>query len=744
MTAVELIRLLRKNLFLIVGVALATATAVYFLTQNSKQKYTSEALVSTGIISAFSIENPNNNGRIDRDYTISELENLISLATSYETFEELSTILLATYLPFEGPSWKWLEPQSFEDIQELNLQEFQAEIRSCENEQQAIDYILDWREQEGENPIKEVIYSDKAFFGIEYLQERVKVYRRGNSDLLEFEYTTSDPAICQRTLELLIDVFMRRHAELKKSKTSSIVAFFSDAKSKSAARLKSAEDELLAFHTQNKIINYYEQTRSIAYRKEDLDELFFKEKMEFEGSKASMARLEDQLGNKARLSALNDALLDKREELSRLSTQLAKYELMDQDKRRPSAGEREVMRSQLERVKQEINDYTSEAYYFEQTPEGLATENLLNEWLVTMIEVEQAGARLDVILERRQDFDEIYSQYAPWGSTLKRIEREIGLAEDAYLENLHSYNQAILHRENTLMSSKLKMLDAPFYPKDDGGKQRAILILAGLFGGGLLVSATLIALGFMDNSLKNPRLAAERTGLPIAALLPDFSITWRGSKLGKKLLTASERAVTLLVQQTKVEARRKKRKPAYIIMTSLRAKEGKSFVGVQLVNALRNEQKRLLYVYPIWEGQMGHKGMTIPPHADNCPYLVNEEMAAMIEGQGMEWATGGSYDLADYDYVIFEMPGLLSGWYPVSILEKASLVFWVCQAKQSWEPASKQALDVLQKATNCPIKLVLNGVPADSLQTYLGDYQQKGIPSFFSNSKKPSPVLFPG
>lgn len=737
MTTNEIIRLLRKNWLLILGVGLATAAVVYFLTRDAKPQYDTKALVSTGVISAFSIETPGSSRGSNRDYILSELENLTTIAAAYETVEELAARLLTHYLRTDSPDNGLMLPDTYRSLDELPANELRPTVQAAPTDSAAYELVWQMLQAEQLNPLREVVYSDEEYFGIEYLQERIRVYRRGNSDLLEFTYSTTDPALCQRTLEMLIDIFVRRYAELKKSKTSSIVEYFADATAESSDRLNAAEQALLDFRTRNKIINYYEQTRSIAYQKEDLDELFFKEKMALEGSQASLVRVEEQLGSRNRLAELNRNLLDKRKELSELSTQLAKLDLMAKDGTPQSAPVRAQLNQKIKSVRQEISSYTREAYDFDQTPGGLNTDDLLNEWLEALMEVEQGNARLEVLKGRQAQFDAIYSQYAPWGSQIKRIEREIGLAEDAYLENLHSYNQAILHRENTLMASKLKVVDAPYYPKDSGTK-RALFIVAGLLGGIVLSSASLLGLAFVDDSLRNPRLAAEKTGLPLAAVLPDFSRTWPGSKASKKYLAASGQAINLLQQQAKVELATAQQKTGYLLTTSLKPGEGKSFVSLQLANAMRQANKRVLFLYPIADGATPTKRVLVPNHNDNCPYLVNDQFMQKLEEEGVGWAISDGTELDDFDYVIFETPGLFSGWYPVPVLKRANLVLLVSEAAQSWGPANSQAVSALNQLVGCPVKLVVNRAPLDSVQGYLGGSFDQHL---FNDAN--SPTVFP-
>jgi uncharacterized protein involved in exopolysaccharide biosynthesis len=71
----------------------------------------------------------------------------------------------------------------------------------------------------------------------------------------------------------------------------------------------------------------------------------------------------------------------------------------------------------------------------------------------------------------------------PAGATIKRLEREISVSEQGYLELLHGLNLAKLKLQDNEMSSNLKAIDPPFYPLSPNPTKRAINIAAAFIGG---------------------------------------------------------------------------------------------------------------------------------------------------------------------------------------------------------------------------------------------------------------------
>lgn len=713
MTIKELIQLLWRNALLIIAAALTAGAVVFWLTMDTKREYTTKALVSSGVISPFSIENPNSSNRVDRDYALSELENLISLATAYETLEELATRLLAEQL-YADTDTQHTQVRLPEET-EAGLAQAKRLLQAQATPDSAFLALAALRQSDP--AVNEIIYSDEEYFGLTYITEHLRVQRRGQSDLLEFTYTTTSPALCQRTLQLLIEIFMQRHAALKKGKTSGVVDYFSEVTGLTEQRLRQAEQTLQEFRSENSIINYDEQTRFIASRKEELDQLLFAENMDLQANKAKLAQLEEQLSERIRIADLNANLLDKKRELSQLTEQSFDLEFLASVTEGPAmtSQERTDLNNRLIALRKEISSYAREAYEFDQSPEGLTAENLLENWLEAMISMVQSRARLKVIGERQQEFSAIYQQYAPWGSQIKRIEREISLAEDAYLSNLHSYNQAILYRENALMASNLKVMDAPYYPKEPSDGKRFLLILAGLIGGGLLSVSTLIGRELLDESLKQPRLAAAQTGLSFGAVLPDFSKAKAGSKTALRLRAAANRSLAVFVQQFKVEAAQQPSRR--LMLASVAPQEGKTFVGQLLADSLRSEGSQVLFLRPDTGTETD-----VAPHPDNRSYQVEAERVHEVELSSLEQKAQIETDgIASYDYILVEIPSLLEGWYPIKLLQQFDMTAFVCRSSRTWKEVDEQALQALQKAAGCPVKLVLNGVSKNALEAFMGD-----------------------
>ncbi len=714
MTLVEFIKLVVRNLRLMVLMGLLVGGLVFFLTRGQKKTYTSKMVINTGVVSGYNIENHNSDSKVDRDYTRNELENLISLATAYETIEELSLRLLTRYLMLEEPDPRWILKENYADLRE-NLPPAIWEIELDTSFKDNVEQLRAIRDEDKKNPVFKVIYSDHDFFGHEKLST-IRVRRNGNSDLLEVTYTTTDPAVCQQTLAMMAEVFTEKHLFLKERQSADVLSFFEKATRASANRLRAAEDRLLNFRIENNIINYYEQTRFIADKKEDLDEMFFKEVMELEAAQASLKRLDEQLRNRGKLAQLNQLLVERRQEISEITDRLARYQIQTVEAEKVDPNTIQSWENQLQAIKDEINDFAKEAYFFEQTPEGVAKGDLLSEWLKNVIKLEEAGSRLEVLRQRKREFEEIYKQFAPWGSRLKKIEREIALAEDSYLANLHSYNQARLHLQNTVMSANLNLMDAPFYPTRDSGSMQLILTIVGFLAGFMLTLGVVVILEFLDQTLKRPQEAARKLKLPLFGVFPLFP---SGKKLGSARLDYAairKRSVDLALQNLALATRKVSDRPRMVLAASTRGGEGVSFLTSLIVQRLRSQSKSVRYFYSHGNDASGRA--PVVPHRDNREVAWQETGANMSPVLDQIKA---ELERNEWDYLFLEIPPLLSGRYPLEMTEQADIAMLICRANRTWNSADGKALETLREALGKAPGLIINATPPESIDGFLGE-----------------------
>lgn len=711
MTLIQFLRLVGNNLKILFGSAFTLSLVVFLLTKGQKKEYTSYTLINTGLVSGYNIESQQSS-KIDYAFTNNELENLMGLVRSRETMEELGARLLSECLMMTKSDPEKLIESTFLQLKKDIPEKVRKQVVG-KTAEETYQKIIAQRDNDVDNLIKKILLSNYPYFGIEQL-EGIQVRRENASDMIRITYTCNDPGLCKRTITLLTELFIAKHRSIKENQTTNVLDFFEQATHQSESDLKEKEDNLLEFMVQNKIINYYEQTRFIAAKKEDLDEFYYKELMNLTSADSSLFQIEQQLGNKVNLPQINRKLINQKRQLADISAQIALLELKSLDSLTNNDASLDKLRKQSDEVKKSIKTSAESTFAINRTPEGVETQNLLSQWLSQTLNLEQARARLVVLKERKKEFDAIYSRFAPWGSRLKRIEREIDVAEKAYLENLHSFNQARLHKYNMMMSTNLQVVDSPFLPTTPKASKRMMLVIVGFLGGFILSLTILLVLEYMDNSLKEPVRASDMTGLELFGVFPAFP--GPKAKPGNiKYDIIKVRTVDQLLLRIKLDIRERDimNRPKFINIISTRKGDGKTFTGHLASEQLRKSGERVIFMRPAeFPGEQ-------PMHPDDIFYTIDDSFFSV---QHVEMLVGDrDVDFFLYDYVFIEIPGLLVSQYPADLIAIADLSLLVCRANRTWNTADKTALLNFHRAVNHSCGMVLNGVRVDALENSLGE-----------------------
>ncbi|KAI9549107.1 hypothetical protein GHT06_007399 [Daphnia sinensis] len=282
--------------------AIAAASMTFYSTRNEKKEYESQAVLSTGLVSGYNIET-SKGGRIDYGYTDNEMENILGMARSLETKQEAVARLLAQALMQKAPSPEILGQDAFNELKKAIPDDIRKQVVDYNSFSVTLAKVKEWRDSEGDNKIKALLEGGDAFFGVEHM-ETMTIKKEGKSDMIRITYSTNDPSVCRNTINTLVDVFIQKRSSFKEGQSSDVLAFFEKSTNDAASSLSSKEDNLLAFMEQNKIINYYEQTRFIASKKEELDEMYFKEMMTLAAADSARRHLELQLDNRFNLPKL--------------------------------------------------------------------------------------------------------------------------------------------------------------------------------------------------------------------------------------------------------------------------------------------------------------------------------------------------------------------------------------------------------------------------------------------------------
>jgi succinoglycan biosynthesis transport protein ExoP len=714
----DIFLILRKNLLLLTIFPMLLAVLVYFNTRNEEKEYSSSFLVYTGIASGTNLtteEHP----RIDHNAVNNAFDNLLTTLKARETIEEVGVRLLVSHLRIEKADPAIISEKNFVHLKEVLPDSIRAKVRNAKTQEDAMIMVYNYKYAAKNNPIKSLLNSDNEMYGINFITSKMTAKRKDLSDMMEITYTANDAAICQQTLEIFSDVFIRRYREIKRGEINSVVAYFTDQTNKSQSKLKQAEDRVKDFGVKHKIINFTEQTKTVSEAKQSLIDNIQRENMVLSSAEATVNNLQSKINMRQGLMETNDKVVAKRQQLANLNYKIANASLS-----KSSADDVTRMKAEAEDVKEEIKEIVNQLYKINNSAEGMPRADLMTQWLANVLAMDESKARLKIMESRLGDFDAQYNELAPLGATLSQLEREVNVAEKEYLEQLSALNINKQRQQNIEMSSNIKVVDKPFYPLQPKPSKRMVLIVGAFVAGFTLIFATLLVLSFFDNKIKTPIRAEQLTGLRIAGLMP--VVKPKEKKFDLEYLESSlmEQAISAIAVEMK--ERNINSNPKMIMVSSAKAEEGKTWCAYKLASKISEIKGKVLFLYPLSVSQelTGLRGehRLEDPLLEMKSYEVKKDF---MNKENIAQLMGKQFDLTQFSYVIMEIPPLADHQLPIDLVKKMDMTLLVVRADRTWSDTDIHVTKLFAKASSFEPMVVLNRVSLDHLKSLFGSIPKR-------------------
>ncbi len=674
---------LLKHAFILIVCPIITVILVIFFTRNMPKEYESEATVYTGIASGYSMESviqnrPDNTSRYAFD-------NLLNIVKSRQTLKEVGLRLLSLHLTLEKADPKLITIEHLEYIKQQIPTDIQQLItKNPEETYRRLDSISD------SHPylIAQINYP-AAYYSIPALS-KVTVTRVMNSDIVKLIYPSEDQGICQKTLEILIDASIRNFRKINESQTDSVVAYFEKQLELARQQLKKSEEKDLWFKKANNLVNYDAQTDIVIAQRENILNQIHAEQEVIYATEAALKNIESQLGSQAQ-TLKNREILDKREQLSRLSNQLSMAELNNNSPERIAN-----LRLQVDQIKEELNRDMAEMSGA--ASGGVASDKVVSEYFTKMISYEESKARLKALESRRNETIGQYSQFLPLGDTLKRIQREIDINEKAYLAALQNLNQSKMRQQDQQSLSTIQIIDKPNYPLMSKTSYRKLYIVMGGMMGFLIPAAICLLLAYFNADIKTPQRAEEATGLKIGGIFPNIK-ELTGYKNSEQISDGLSDTILRNIYISNQQSQQR------VLIISTRPSEGKTTISNLLCERLLQKGKKCLVVVPYLDSG---SWSVVNYKIDSAFYQSKAEDLVPVER------------LNETDVLILELPSLILNDYPITLIRQFNVAFLICEANREWTKADQSAIDGFIKISGITPYIILNDVTKDVVEDVLG------------------------
>ena len=805
MKAIDLLRLLRKNIILLLAIPALLGTAVAFLTKNI---YSSQTTLYTGMTTGTNVQ-------LDQSFNLftsnAAFDNMINVIQSRETSQEVAIRLLAQHLMLSRHDPRYISMQSFLDlkrstpayinklvVRHVYLRKHQGVAKviadsSKDNSdfsfaepnpdnslnlepasidpaayKQTVKNLTDYMLSNDTNYIYRLLNFNNPHYSIKAISS-VSVQRISSSDLLELKYNSDDPGICQQTLVLLTEVCMKNYKKIKESRSDAVVKYFEYKLKVGAAKLANAEDNLLKFNEENKIVNFADQSRAAGNEAGNLEAMLQNKRSKMLGDNAAIQKLESKMNAKQDLQQKSAALIDKRNQLAEINIRLSTAESSG-DSDSENGDDVASLKVKAEGLRNEISGLVDEMYNSKAAAGDVSQNVLMDEYLTNVKDYEETKNIVSGLEGRIHSAQKEYDNYAPAGVTLKRIEREIAVAEQEYLELLKGLNLAKLKVQDVELSSNIKAVDPPYYPLAPNPTKRLMLIVIAGILGFLIVFSIIIILEYLDPTLKNPEKASKILGLEPAGVYP--RITEKTNTINLPFIT--NRLLEMMIEQVDLhpKGRLNSREPRTILFFSTQNDEGKTTILENFARKLRKQGKKVITINfsgesllqteifqmetedavdPVLEPVLlnGNKHGTSLKHlngnadhpADRVGLTVaNPETKISSEEHVIYHVDEGYYSIRNAedllvssqynptftpDFILVELPPLLYFPYPAGLVSSSDLSIMVCRSNRAWSEADQNALKTYMKRTRHNPLFLLNGVEMHVVKSTVGNVGEK-------------------
>jgi len=508
MNIIKFIEILTGKIKYLIILPLVIGILTFFSTKNLPNQYSAETSIYTGITSNSGLDVGVQ--RVDKLITQNEYNNVLSILKSESLFEEVGLRLMTQHLMLTKAKNDVISEKAFNELKK-NVPEKVRKLIVKGSYEKSYSNLRKFITQDDKNYLYRLLNYDNPYYSINAIS-RLKVEQVNSSDLIKLSYETDDAGICFNTIKITAEVFIRNYGQIKKNQKSSAVKYFQNKLEDIGSKLNTAENELLNFNVSNDVINYYEQTKQVTTQHEEIEIRLQEVKMNFEASTAVLKKLEAEISKRFSINLKNVEVLNIRNQLVICNNDIARYEVYKEEKDQGAAKELYKKRNTLEK---KLENCIDSIYNFDSNSQGIDSQKLLSEWLTAVTSYETNSALLKSMQLRQAEFMSQFKRYAPLGATIKRIEREINVYENEYLNILNNLNIALQNEQNTDMISNMRIIDAAKYPISAIPSKKKLYVIIAILFTLLFYILGVFAVELMDHRIKSPSTLKLLTGLDV-------------------------------------------------------------------------------------------------------------------------------------------------------------------------------------------------------------------------------------
>ncbi len=689
---------------LILGTGIVTGLVIYFSAYIPK-KYTVSTTIYTGIASSNGL---NETEKLSYYELNSTFDNLIQLTKSRATLETVSMELFALSMIHGNPDENNMYIQSEHYVElEKEVPDYVKNLIDKNSFERTMKAIESNKMDIPGNFFFNLFNTSTGPYGFTAL-DKVQVFRIDNSDLIRISYEAEDPGIALNTVKLIKDELVSRYHALRYSEANDVVEHFESQLEQTRADLTNQENSLTSYNVEHKIINYAEQTKAITVAFSEFEDRYELANREYQSAKQTMAILEGHMSESVALRQANEEFIQMLDTLSALNGKITEIEIFSADSALTENPTLDAYKRDLSLTEARIANLSDEMEGYKYSKEGVVIKEIVNLWIMEKVQATKAFSELEVLSQRRPEFEEKFSQLFPIGAEILRREREIDLTEKRYVEILHALNLAKLKMKNIqLTSASLNTVSPPVFPIKPNGSKRIFLVIAAFFGSLIFIVGYYLILEMLDRTLRDSDRTYRLTQTKVLGAFTGADQLHHRGYLKECHRIAARYACNRLIQFTPLDA------PLIINLLSVAEGEGKSFVLDHLKDTWQKQGFRVLAV---------KAGLDFPV---DKTYTIAQHISDIVG------------DIQNYDIVLIEHLRMQDNPLSRGLLQQASVNLLVANACRVWTFSDEEYLKSLKQTVDQDkLFIYLNNANREAVEDFTGQLPPKTSIRTLANKMK--------
>lgn len=663
------IRLLYRIRWYLVILPLIALIISWFSTRDMERQYDVSTTVYTGMITGYNIEGGSGITGGDPETNI---KNLMLIITTNSTLQEVSLRLFGRCMMYGDPNKdnNYISAQHFRELNATVPAEVKALINH--NSEAATYANLKAYEKPVADNYLYGLLNYHPWFGVNNMSAKLKVTQLNSSDIINIDYSANDAGIAYNTVDILNDAFTKQYQDIRFGETNKVIKFFEREVARLYRILCGAEDDLIKYNVDKRIINYDAQTKEVAGLDATHQTSTNQQLMDYTTTKTLMDYLERQLGNRAKIIRSNREFTDKVNEISKLQSRISNLRLMSSEGGSNNADAQEELakaQRQLQNTTSSVKGLTKDieaSSYNTQT--GVKASTMIDRWLDQVLLLEKTKAEMSAQDIMRHNIDKQFLYFAPIGATLARKDRHIGFVEGNYMAMLNALNAARLRQRNLQMTTAtLRVLNPPLFPLNAEPTNRMMILLASYLLTFLLVTIYFLVIEILDRTLRD-RMRSERiTKIPVMGCFPKES-NLRYRRFNK---TISDMALRHLSKTLLPHFKTGQQNVVNLLSTD--ASNGKSYLASELENywiSIGLQVRRLTYDEDFL--------------AEDSRYIMAKSIKDLCP------------DILENEIAIVEYPNLNDHSISPALLNMGTVNLVVTRANRTWKDVDQKALKEIE------------------------------------------------